>query len=247
METPNTPKESLSSYEPGDLTKELKKITDETAQQVERTARQFERLEQLIEDLWRQNGAPPLPQKQLNTTSPPSKGVIIPFREDLLGARRRRTRRSHLSKSATEPLKENTVFPLYSVKMSDCDSERFFSSLVPQLKRYIRIKKEYQEHILFYQQGYIYEMFWEDAKIISSILGTSHTYMRLGNQARLRIAAHTVLKESSGKLLAKLIKAGRSVAICDQIDSGSVIPDHQVVRIISPGAPHGKARRNVTN
>ena len=104
------------------------------------------------------------------------------------------------------------------------------------MQQFLRIKAENKETLLFYRMGDFYELFYEDAEVASEILDIALTSR--GNQIinPYQCAGfHTMLQTVTS---AKLVKAGRSISICEQIgdpakSKGPV--ERKVVRVITPG------------
>ncbi|MBF0486486.1 MAG: DNA mismatch repair protein MutS, partial [Candidatus Omnitrophica bacterium] len=90
-------------------------------------------------------------------------------------------------------------------------------SATPMLKQYFEIKSKHKDCILFFRLGDFYEMFFEDAQDASGILDlvlTSRGTDVKGN----RIPMCGIPFHSSESYLARLIKAGRKVSICEQTE-----------------------------
>ncbi|MCP4481784.1 MAG: DNA mismatch repair protein MutS [bacterium] len=101
----------------------------------------------------------------------------------------------------------------------------------PLMQQYFDIKDSHKDSILFFRLGDFYEMFEEDALIASEILNITltkrHTTPMCG------IPYH-----SSSAYLLKLLKAGKKIAICEQLtepQKGVKIVERDVVRVITPG------------
>jgi len=106
----------------------------------------------------------------------------------------------------------------------------------PMIKQYRDIKARHQDAILFFRLGDFYEMFFEDATQASSILDLVLTSR--GSDATGKIPMCGVPYHSSDNYIAKLIKAGKKVAICEQIEDPALaqgIVKRDVIRIISAG------------
>ncbi len=106
----------------------------------------------------------------------------------------------------------------------------------PMLKQYHEIKARHKDAILFFRLGDFYEMFFEDATQASSILDLVLTSR--GTDAAGKIPMCGVPYHSSDNYIAKLIKAGKKVAICEQIEDPAIaqgIVKRDVIRIISAG------------
>lgn len=106
------------------------------------------------------------------------------------------------------------------------------TKLTPMLRQYLDIKKEHQNEILFFRMGDFYEMFFEDAHTASNILDIALT-KRQNDVPMCGIPFH-----ASESYIARLIKAGYRVAICEQLEtvpSEGTIVKREVVRIVTPG------------
>ncbi len=104
------------------------------------------------------------------------------------------------------------------------------------IKQYHDIKARHKDAILFFRLGDFYEMFFEDAAQASSILDLVLTSR--GSDASGKIPMCGVPYHSSDNYIAKLIKAGKKVAICEQIEDPALaqgIVKRDVIRIISAG------------
>ena len=106
------------------------------------------------------------------------------------------------------------------------------SKLTPMMKQYLDIKKKHQGEILFFRMGDFYEMFFDDAHEASKILDIALT-SRQNDVPMCGIPYH-----AAESYIARLIKAGKRVAICEQMEnvpSSGTIVRRDVVRIITPG------------
>ncbi len=104
------------------------------------------------------------------------------------------------------------------------------------LKQYNEIKKEYPDSILFFRLGDFYEMFFDDAKIASSILGITLTSRNKSNKNPVPLCG--VPYHSVEPYLAKLLKSGRKIAICEQVEDpkqAKGVVERRVVKVLSPG------------
>jgi DNA mismatch repair protein MutS len=104
-------------------------------------------------------------------------------------------------------------------------------SITPLMQQYNKIKQNYKDAILFFRLGDFYEMFGEDAIKASPILEIVLTKRQ--NVPMCGVPYHSV-----STYLAKLIKKGFKVAICEQLEDSSVakgIVKREVVRLITPG------------
>lgn len=105
----------------------------------------------------------------------------------------------------------------------------------PMMKQYAAIKKQYQDCLLFFRLGDFYELFLEDAKIGSAVLDITLTSRPKGRDGRVPMAG--VPYHAVDSYLAKLVKAGYKVAICEQVSEPDKygIVDREVIRVITPG------------
>jgi len=109
--------------------------------------------------------------------------------------------------------------------------------LTPMLKQYLEIKDQHKDTILFYRMGDFYEMFFEDAQIASKILNITLTSRNNKNDAN-RVPMCGVPYHAAQSYIAKLVQAGRRVAICEQVEKPAEakgIVKREVIRIVSPG------------
>ena len=106
----------------------------------------------------------------------------------------------------------------------------------PMMQQYLRLKAEYPSILLFYRMGDFYEMFYEDAKRAAALLDITLTAR--GNSAGEPIPMAGVPYHAVEQYLARLLKAGESVAICEQIgdpakSKGPV--ERKITRLLTPG------------
>lgn len=109
--------------------------------------------------------------------------------------------------------------------------------LTPMLQQYLEIKEQHKDTILFYRMGDFYEMFFEDAEIASKILSITLTSRNNKSDAP-KVPMCGIPFHAAQGYLAKLVQAGRRVAICEQVENPAEakgIVKREVVRIISPG------------
>ncbi len=105
----------------------------------------------------------------------------------------------------------------------------------PMMKQYMELKKQYADCLLFFRLGDFYELFLEDAHIGSRVLGITLTGRPKGRDGRIPMAG--VPYHAVDGYLAKLVKAGYKVAICEQVTEPSKkgIIEREVVRVVTPG------------
>ncbi|MFC1884645.1 DNA mismatch repair protein MutS [Thermodesulfobacteriota bacterium] len=109
--------------------------------------------------------------------------------------------------------------------------------LTPMLRQYIGIKGEHPDSILFFRMGDFYEMFFDDAKIASRILGITLTAR--GTYDGKKVPMCGVPHHASKAYIAKLVSSGHKVAICEQIEdpkSSKGIVKREVTRVVTPGS-----------
>ena len=107
-------------------------------------------------------------------------------------------------------------------------------NLTPMMKQYLETKKEYPDGILLFRAGDFYEMFYDDAKIASQLLNITLTKRGKGEtEAPLAgIPYHSI-----DPYITKLIKNGKKVIICEQIEDPKLakgLVKRAVTRIITP-------------
>src|SRR5476649_1526904 len=106
----------------------------------------------------------------------------------------------------------------------------------PMMQQYLRLKAENPEILMFYRMGDFYELFYDDAKRASQLLDISLT--KRGASAGEPIPMAGVPYHAVEGYLAKLIKLGESVAICEQIGDPALakgLVERKVLRIVTPG------------
>jgi DNA mismatch repair protein MutS len=104
------------------------------------------------------------------------------------------------------------------------------NKLTPMMQQFYEIKAKYPDFILFFRLGDFYEMFDEDAEITAGILDIALT--RRSNQKMCGIPYHAL-----DNYLYKMIKAGKKVAICEQVEEPgkNKIVKRDVVELVTPG------------
>ncbi len=111
------------------------------------------------------------------------------------------------------------------------------AKLTPMLQQYLEIKEQHQDTILFYRMGDFYEMFYDDAVTASKILGITLTARNKKNPEN-QVPMCGIPYHAATSYLAKLVNAGKRVAICEQTetpDEAKGIVRREVVRVVSPG------------
>lgn len=106
----------------------------------------------------------------------------------------------------------------------------------PMMQQYLRIKAQHPDMLMFYRMGDFYELFFDDAEKAARLLDITLT--RRGMSAGEPIKMAGVPYHSAEQYLAKLIRLGESVAICEQIGDPATAKgpvERQVTRVITPG------------
>ena len=111
-----------------------------------------------------------------------------------------------------------------------------FSQHTPMMRQFLQIKAEHPDRLLFYRMGDFYELFFDDAERAARLLDITLTTR--GQSAGEPIKMAGVPYHAAEQYLARLVRAGESVAICEQIgdpkaSKGPV--ERRVVRIVTPG------------
>jgi len=106
----------------------------------------------------------------------------------------------------------------------------------PMMQQYLRIKGRHPDELLFYRMGDFYELFYDDARRAAELLDITLTAR--GQSAGEPIPMAGVPYHAADSYLAKLVKLGMSVAICEQIGDPATSKgpvERQVQRIVTPG------------
>src|SRR5215468_3096111 len=110
------------------------------------------------------------------------------------------------------------------------------SQHTPMMQQYLRIKSQYPQLLLFYRMGDFYELFFQDAERGARLLNITLTKRGVSNGAPIPMAGVPVV--SVEQYLARLVKLGESVAICEQIGDPATAKgpvERKVVRVVTPG------------
>ena len=108
------------------------------------------------------------------------------------------------------------------------------SAQTPMIKQFLEIKENYKDCILFFRLGDFYEMFFEDAKIASSVLDLTLTARAKNSENPIPMCG--VPHHSSENYILKLNESGHKVAICEQVEQSvdSKIVERKVVKVLTP-------------
>lgn len=110
------------------------------------------------------------------------------------------------------------------------------AKLSPMMEQYFRIKEQHKDHILFYRLGDFYEMFYDDAILASKELELTLTGRDCGQEERAPMCG--VPYHSCEGYIARLIKKGYKVAICEQMEDPRLakgVVKREVIRVVTPG------------
>ena len=119
-----------------------------------------------------------------------------------------------------------------SIKLEEQD----LSKLSPMMQHYLQTKKEYPGCILFYRLGDFYEMFFEDAEIVSKELELTLTGKSCGLPERAPMCG--VPYHAVDSYLTRLVERGYKAAICEQVEdprTAKGMVKREVIRIVTPG------------
>ena len=108
----------------------------------------------------------------------------------------------------------------------------------PMMQQYLRMKELHPDCILFFRLGDFYEMFNEDAKLVSKELELTLTSRDRGKPEAQRTPMCGVPYHSADAYIARLIAKGYKVAICEQMEDPALakgLMDRDIIRIITPG------------
>jgi DNA mismatch repair protein MutS len=115
-------------------------------------------------------------------------------------------------------------------------SQSDLSEHTPMMQQYWRLKNQHPDQLMFYRMGDFYEIFYEDAKKAAKLLDITLTAR--GQSAGKSIPMAGIPFHAVEGYLAKLVKLGESIVICEQIGDPATSKgpvERQVVRIITPG------------
>ena len=118
--------------------------------------------------------------------------------------------------------------------MKRCEVDR--SKLAPMMAKYMEIKDNYEDTIIFFRLGDFYEMFFEDAEIVSRELSLTLTGRQAGLEERVPMCG--VPYHAYQSYVSKLIDKGYKVAICEQLtdpkESKGMV-ERDIVQVITRG------------
>lgn len=106
----------------------------------------------------------------------------------------------------------------------------------PMMQHYLKMKEENPDSILFYRLGDFYEMFFEDAKLVSQELDLVLTGRSAGVEEKVPMCG--IPFHAANSYIQRLVKKGYKVAICEQLEdpsSAKGLVDRGIIEIITPG------------
>ena len=109
------------------------------------------------------------------------------------------------------------------------------STLTPMMQQYFNVKMQHPDSLMFYRMGDFYELFFDDAHKAAKLLGITLTHRGKANGQPIPMAG--VPYHAAEGYLARLVKKGETVAICEQLGevTGKGPVERGVVRILTPG------------
>ena len=112
------------------------------------------------------------------------------------------------------------------------------AEMTPMMRQYWKVKEQHPDCLLFFRLGDFYEMFHDDAKLGAEELGLTLTTRDRGKPEDERTPMCGVPYHSAQSYIARLIKRGYKVAICEQMEDPATakgLVDRDVIRIVTPG------------
>ncbi|HEX6550346.1 MAG TPA: DNA mismatch repair protein MutS, partial [Gammaproteobacteria bacterium] len=114
--------------------------------------------------------------------------------------------------------------------------DRDFADHTPVMRQYLRVKAEHPDILVFYRMGDFYELFYDDARRAARLLDITLTAR--GQSAGQPIPMAGIPYHAAEGYLARLVRLGESVALCEQVGDPSTSKgpvERKVMRIITPG------------
>ncbi len=113
-------------------------------------------------------------------------------------------------------------------------------TISPAMNKYLQLKAQYPDCVLFYRLGDFYEMFFDDAKKVSAAIGLTLTGKQCGLEEKAPMCG--VPYHAANLYIKKLVELGYKIAIAEQMDENGVKTQHgktlmnrEVVRVITSG------------
>lgn len=127
-------------------------------------------------------------------------------------------------------------FPLAANGSTSTPGSPAIATATPAMRRYLEVKEQYPGTLLLYRIGDFYELFYEDAEIISRALGLTLTSRDKGSTNPIPMAGFPY--QQLDNYLRRLVQAGYRAAICEQMEDAAVakgIVKREVTRVVTPG------------
>src|SRR6188768_2312974 len=108
--------------------------------------------------------------------------------------------------------------------------------LTPMLRHYMELKATVPDAFLFYRMGDFYELFFDDAKEVAALVDLTLTARQKGTESEAPMCG--VPYHAVEGYIAKLIRMGKKVAVCDQMDDPAKakgLVRREITRIVTPG------------
>jgi DNA mismatch repair protein MutS len=118
----------------------------------------------------------------------------------------------------------------------DVDAETKRKELTPMMRQYLEVKERYPDFLLLFRVGDFYETFFDDARSVSSALNIVLTRRSNGSAAEVPMAGFP--HHASEGYIAKLVRKGFKVAVCDQVEDPALakgIVRREITDIVTPG------------
>ena len=108
-------------------------------------------------------------------------------------------------------------------------------ALSPMMTHYLQVKEQYKDCVIYYRLGDFYEMFFEDAVKVSSLLDLTLTGRDCGLEERAPMCG--IPFHAADNYIAKLVALGEKVAICEQLTSpnGKNLVERDVIKVVTAG------------
>lgn len=108
-------------------------------------------------------------------------------------------------------------------------------AVTPMMQQYLEIKNKYKDSILFYRLGDFYEMFYDDAKVVSKELELTLTGRSCGEEERAPMCG--VPFHSADTYIGRLVAKGYKVVVCEQMEDPAKakgLVKRDIVRVVTP-------------
>ena len=115
-------------------------------------------------------------------------------------------------------------------------TQQQIARLSPMMQQYLEVKNQHKDQILFFRLGDFYEMFFDDALLVSRELELTLTGRECGLEERAPMCG--VPYHSAEGYIDRLIKKGYKVAICEQMENPALakgLVKREIIRVVTPG------------